>query len=119
MITGARVLDCIDSDGMLYFVVPEFQLSKALGHHASKVQRLKKQFSRDIKIVELKQTPIAFMASIIWPLDCEIKQDGASLTLIAKDRKTKALLIGRNAKNLSIITSIIQRHFDIQSVNIA
>ncbi len=115
-VTHTKVVDCFDLDGSVYFVVPDTTLGKAIGKGARHVHLLRKKLNKDVKIIEYKSDVLDFIKSLISPVKCEIIQEDHTIVLKTTERKTKALLIGRSAKNLHNLTTIVKRHFDVECI---
>ncbi|MBW2963217.1 NusA-like transcription termination signal-binding factor [Candidatus Woesearchaeota archaeon] len=118
-VTGASLKDCFEVDEMIYFVVESGQIGKAVGKGAINVKKLQHKFNKKIKIIEFNPDLLKFMANVIFPfkVDSITEADGV-VSLKSQDRQTKALLIGRNAKNLKIMTNVVKRYFTISQIKV-
>ena len=112
-ITHVQLKDCFeDSNHLLTFVVNYEDLGKAVGKKALFVKRLEELFKRKIKIVGFHPDVKEFVKYLIYPLRVSLVEvENEIMILQDEDRKTKSLLIGRNAQNLRNTESIIQRYF--------
>lgn len=112
-ITGVSVKDCFeDAFSLLTFVVDSEDLGKAIGKHAFHVQKLEHLLKRKIRILGFHSDLCQFVRNNIYPLRvASIEQTGSVLTLKDDDKKTKSLLIGRNALNLRNTETIVKRYF--------
>ena len=111
-ITHVSLKDCFeDKHGLLTFVVAVPDLGKAIGKGAVCVRRLEQLFKRRIRIIGFHPDLAQFVKYVIHPLQAIVEQEDTVLILKNEDRKTKSLLIGRNAQNLRNTESIIQRYF--------
>ena len=119
-LTQAEIKDCfVDKNDNIVFIVKENQIAKAIGKHGSNVKRLSEVLNRKIKIVEFNSNLLQFIRNMIRPLEIrEIKQDGPIVTIVGNDVKTKGLLIGRDAKNLRSLESVVKRYFQIGEIKI-
>ncbi len=112
-VTQVYVKDCFeDAFGLLTFVVDSVQLGKAIGKHALHIQKLEHLLKRKIRIIGFHPDVCQFVRNSIYPLHvASINQTGGMLTLQDNDKKTKSLLIGRNAQNLRNTEAIVKRYF--------
>jgi NusA-like KH domain protein len=119
-LTNTRLKDCfIDKNSLLFFVVEENQIAKAIGKKGVNVRNIKEKLNRKIKIVEFNSNLETFVANIIRPLTGnEIKVDDKIITIVGPDTKTKGLLIGRNGQNLRNYEEIVKRYFDINEIKV-
>ncbi len=120
-ITRTDVKDCIEEDDRLIFIVPQLQLRRAVGRDGANVKRIKKELNKRIKIVEYSPQITNFIRSLIMPLKAdEIIEDKETgiITIKSNDRKTKGLLIGKNAGNLRKYEEIVKRYFDINEIKV-
>jgi N utilization substance protein A len=119
-ITHARLKDCfIDDTDMLYFIVEEDDMGKAIGKNGYKAKMLEKVLNRKIKIVEFNSNLIQFIKNVIFPLRVkEIALVDGSVEIEVFDSKTRGLLIGRAAKNLHSLELIIKRHFKFNEIKV-
>ncbi len=118
-LTGARLKDCFEVDEIIYFVVDEGQIGKAVGKGAVNVKKLQEKLNKKIKIIEFNHDLIKFVKNLIFPLKVNsITEEEGIVELRSDDRQTKGLLIGRNAKNLKIMTDVVKRYFDIMEVKV-
>ncbi len=117
--THAEVKDCIENDERLIFIVMPLNLRKALGKDGNNIRRLNQEMHKKIKVVEYSDNIKEFIRSLIMPLKVDdITQEGKVITLKSNDRRTKGLLIGRNAHNLRQYEDIVKRYFDIDEIKV-
>ncbi len=120
-ITHVALKDCFeDKHHILVFVVDHKDLGKAIGKHAVVVKRLEQLLKKQVKILGFHPEIKEFVRYVIYPLQVSdaVLENGV-LTLRNDDRKTKSLLIGRNAQNLRNTEAIVQRYFsDVTEVKV-
>lgn len=117
-LTGTSVKDCIDNE-IMTFIVAENQIAQAIGKNGSNVRRVEHLLNRKIKIVEFNPNALKFIANYIYPIKAlEIKEENGVVFIKGEDTKTKGLLIGRDAKNLKTLQSVVQRHFNITEIKV-
>lgn len=120
-LTGAKIKDCVQTPELLYFVVQEGQIGIALGRHGSNIRRVEEVLNRKIKIVEFNPLLNQFIVNAIHPLQLENieESEDKTITLTARDMKTRGLLIGRGAQNLRRTEGLIKRYFEIKELRVA
>ena len=118
--TGAKVKDCIITEGGVTFIVDEGEIAKAIGKGGKNARELERMAKKKIKIAEFHKDLIQFIQNLIHPLELsEAKLDNEILLLHAKDLKTRGLLIGRNASNLRFFEAVTKRYFPIKEIKVA
>ena len=72
---------------------------------------------RKIKIVEFSSDVLQFIRNMIYPLKTkDIKNEEGIIKITGNDTKTKALLIGRESKNLKNLRNVVKRYFEINDI---
>lgn len=118
-ISGVDVKDCLITDQMAVFVVPEGDVGRAVGKGGINVRKLERTLNKKVKIVEYNPDPLRFVQKVVSPLQVEdISEEDGVITLVAKDLKTRGLLIGRGASNLRFFELIVKRFFPIKELKV-
>ena len=119
-ITRTRLKDCfIDDNQMLTFVVPSFQIGKAVGKNAVNVKKLENLLKRKIKIVGFNPSPTMFIKNLIYPVKADVEQQDNVIIIKANDTKSRAFLIGRNKTNLKNNLKITKKYFkEIEDIKV-
>lgn len=113
-ITGAPVKDCvIDKEtNSAYFVIEEGKAGVAIGKNGNSVKNAEKIIGKNIKIFEFSKDLSCFVRNLI-PKAVEVKirnENNKTLVEVRVEKKDKALIIGRNGKNLKILKELFQRN---------
>ena len=117
--TESDVKDCFEYDGVLYFVVAEGNLGKAVGKGGQTVRELQERLKKRIRVLEFHPNLVDFLRNVIYPLKADaIEENNGTIVLRSADRSTRALLIGRNAKNLNRVKDVANRYFTIQEIKV-
>jgi len=117
-LTQTKLKDCIINDKVI-FIVEENQIGKAIGKKGINVKKIENILKKKIKIAEFNSNVLQFIQNFIYPLKVkDIKEENKVITIIGPDTKTKGLLIGRDAKNLNNLKSIVKRYFDIDDIKV-
>jgi N utilization substance protein A len=116
--TGARVKDCISNERLI-FIVEENEIGKAIGKKGNNIKRLENVLKKKIRVVGFSHDVLQFIKNLLYPLQiANIENNDGCVTITGPDTKTKALIIGRDKKNLNNLTSIVKRYFDIGEIRV-
>ncbi|MFC1775057.1 NusA-like transcription termination signal-binding factor [Nanoarchaeota archaeon] len=118
-ITHVGLKDCIVSDKLLVFIVPENNIGKAIGKNGRNVRILEKALKRKVKIVEFSNDVKVFTKNLLMPLKTkDVIDDDNTIIVEPFDTITRGQMIGRNAQNLRYTEGLIKRHFPIKELRI-
>ena len=121
-LTKANVIDCMETDDKLVFVVEKGQGNTAVGHKGENVIRLSEMTGKNIQVVEYSDDPAQFVKNVFHiynPQKVEIEQRGnITHATVTVDPKLKGRAIGQAGKNLRIARDIVNRHHEIQSISV-
>lgn len=116
--TGAKVKDCIRNDKMV-FVIEENEMAKAIGKKGANVKRLEGMMKKKIRLVEFSSDLAQFVKNLAYPIEISnIENSDGIVTLFGKDTSTRAMLIGRERRNIGHITEIVKRYFDVKEIKV-
>ncbi len=122
-LTRTTVVDCVDAEDRLIFVVKEGDIGKAIGKKGENVAKLKRLMNKDIHIVEYADEPEKFVANVFRNYDVKgvaIEQRGdVTHATVTVDASKKGRAIGKEGRNLRVARDLIARHHSIQSVSVA
>ncbi len=123
-VTGARIIDCIEGDEIIVFIVNEGDISLAVGRRGEHIARLKKMFGKGVQMVEFSKDPKVFLKNMfrnykVSKVEIEEKDNGQTHATVHVDPKEKGRAIGKNARNLKRARNIIARHHSIESVSVS
>ena len=119
-VTHASLKDCfIGPLDIIYFIVEENDIGQAVGKSGNKAKMLEKILNRKIKIVEFNPDVLQFIKNLAFPLRIkEIRQDGATITIMPIDLTVRGQLIGRGGQSLRNMEQIVRRYFDIETIKV-
>lgn len=119
-LSGVKIKDCFfDNYGKVIFIVKENDIAKAIGRRGSNIKRFEEIFKKKAKVVEFSNNIEQFIRNYVAPIKVgEINVSSSVVTIHALDTKTRALVIGREGKNLENLTNILKRYFPIKEVKI-
>lgn len=116
--TGAKVKDCIMDQNPM-FIIEENEMAKAIGKKGANIKRLENMMKKSIRLVEFSSDVSKFIRNLAHPIEIlKIENDDGRVTLFGKDTGTRAMLIGRERKNLNRITEIVKRYFDVKEIRV-
>ncbi len=122
-LTRSTVVDCVDAQDRLIFVVREGDIGKAIGKKGESVAKLKRLFNKDIHVVEFSNDPKTFVSNVFRNYDVkkvEIEPRGdVTHATVTVDAAKKGRAIGKEGRNLRVSRDLIARHHPIQSVSVA
>jgi len=112
-LTKARIKDIFNSNGLL-IVVHFGDIGRAVGKNGANIKKYSYMINEKVRVVEFNKDPLIFLKNLIMPLKFDkIVQEEGFIRIYA-DTKTKALLIGRNQKNLEQYNKIFRKYFNIK-----
>ena len=121
-LTKTNVMDCMETDDKLVYVVEKGQGNTAVGHKGENVIRLSEMTGKNIQVVEYSDDPAQFVKNVFHiynPQKVEIEQrNNITHATVTVDPKLKGRAIGKAGKNLRIARDIVNRHHEIQSISV-
>ena len=122
-LTRTTVVDCVEAEDRLVFVVKEGDIGKAIGKKGENIAKLKRLLNKDIHVVEFSNEPEKFVANVFRNYDVkgvQIEQRGdITHATVIVDASKKGRAIGKEGRNLRMSRDLIARHHPIQSVSVA
>ncbi len=115
-LTGSHVLDVIDVDDQIFFVVGEDEYGLTVGKDGAKIKNVEKVFKKHIKIVEASKDLKTFIKNLMPEVKEIIITD--KKIRVKVDTKDRAKIIGKGGKNIKIIKELVKRMFEINDIKI-
>lgn len=112
--------DCIvDGDSnCVYFVVQEGKAGAAIGKNGTNVKHVQSAIKKDIKIFEYSSDLRTFVKNIIPQAnDIEVEEEGRKVS-IRVDRGSKAMIIGRDGRNIKLFKELLQRNHNVGDLTV-
>lgn len=115
-LTRSKVKDCyINQNKQVVFVVEAGEAGKAIGKNGVNVRRISDKLKKNIKVIEFNPDVVKFIANAICPLKSErIYQEDNVVNITTNGPRLKALLIGRDRRNLKALQELISKYFDVE-----
>ena len=117
-VSRVRPSDCFNYGSYLVFVVPQEQLSRAIGQSGTNAKKVSSTINRKIKIISYSGNKEDFVEAIISPIKFnELKFEDGTLSIKA-GLQSKALIIGKNSTRLKELKGILDRYFKIEAIRV-
>ncbi|MBI2650026.1 NusA-like transcription termination signal-binding factor [Candidatus Woesearchaeota archaeon] len=116
--TGAKVRDCIANEKLI-FIVEENEMGRAIGKNGANIKRIENKLRKKIKLVEFSNDVLQFVKNIVYPAEIvDVRQENDGIIIHAKDTHARAMLIGRERRNINHLRGIVRRYFDINEIKV-
>lgn len=120
-VTHAGIKDCIidPSNNSVYFVVQNGKAGAAIGKNGANVKHVESMIKRDVKIFEFSEDLETFVKNLIPQAnEVKIEKDGEGGTVveIKVDRSSKAMIIGRDGRNIKLFKELLQRNHNVNDL---
>ena len=121
-LTGAGVKDCLvdNNNSIVYFVIDEGEIGKAIGKNGSSVKNTERLIKKVVKIFEFSDNAEKFIRNLIPQINSlKLKtENGRNVVDVWVDKKDKAVVIGRDGKNLKIYKELLHRNHAISEITV-
>jgi N utilization substance protein A len=117
-VTGAPVKDCVTDNNTVYFIIEEGKVGIAIGKNGNSVRHAERMIGKTIKIFEFSNELSRFVKNLI-PQATEVKirnESERTIVEIRVEKKDRALVIGRDGKNLNLFKQLLQRTYGINDL---
>lgn len=108
-LTNSSVMDCMEDNGDIYFVVGEGQYGLAVGKNGAKIKNAERAFKKSIKLIEYSPDIEQFIKNMIHDAQ-HIKSEGGMVHVKIKPAD-RSRVIGRNGSNIRIMNHFLKRLF--------
>lgn len=117
-LTGVNVRDCLidEKSNTVFFVVEEGQIGLAIGKNGRSVRNAEKIIKKRIKVIEFSKDLSTFVRKVIpHVVDVTIrnKENKTTTVEVRVEKRNKAIVIGRDGKNLKLYRELLQRNFNV------
>ena len=116
--TGAKVKDCI-LNGKIIFIIEENEMGKAIGKNGANIKKMERLLKKKIKLAEFSNDALQFVRNLCYPAEIsDAKLEDGIVTINGRDTSTRAMLIGRERRNINNLTEIVKRYFDVKEIKV-
>lgn len=117
-----NIIDMVEEEDKLTFIVEKGQLGLALGKGARNLQTLKNVFNKEIKILEYDDDVERFIRNLFKPhqvesVALESEEDGIFARVTVKP-EDKGKAIGKAGRNINVVRQLARRHHNIQELKV-
>ena len=72
-----------------------------------------------IKLVEFSNDVSEFVKNLVYPIEVvDVKHEDGNIILQVKDTNAKAMLIGRERRNINNLANTVKRYFDVREIKV-
>ena len=118
--TPVMVKDCVvdDEGNCIYFVVEEGKVGNAIGKNGTNVKNVEHVVKKSVKVFGFSDDLKVFVKNLIPQANSiEVKEDGEGKTIEIKvDAGNKAVVIGREKKNIRLFKELLRRSHNVGEI---
>ena len=118
-LTGTLVKDCVidDMNNIVYFVIEEGKIGIAIGKNGGSVRNAEHLIKKTIKIFEFSGDLNCFIKNLIpQASEVKIKNENGVMVEVRVDKKDKAVVIGREGRNLKVFKELLGRNHGVNGL---
>lgn len=119
-VTKAPVKDCFvnDSNDTVYFIVDEGKIGLAIGKNGKSVKNIEHLIKKSVKVFEFSKDLVTFAKNLIpYVTGASVKTKGNEIIVeVNVDKKNKAMVIGRDRKNLDLYKKVLMRTHGVTNI---
>jgi len=118
--TRAPIIDCIERNNRITFIVAKGKLGKAVGKEARNIRRLEKIFKKEVRFVEYDDDKRQFIVNLFKPfkLDKVVVNEEENRVSVVVNMRDKGKAIGKDGRNIKILREIAKRAHGIQEIKV-
>lgn len=120
-LTGVGPRDCLIEPDRLVFVIPVGEMSDAIGPGGRTVERVGDAFDRTVELVEYAETAEAFVANALAPAAVRgvtISEQNDRVAYVEVESADRGVAIGTDGQNIDAARQLVERHYDIDDVQL-
>jgi len=115
-ITRARVIDCLENEIAIFFVVEKGMRILALGVRGERLERLQRIFGKKVRVIEYSENLEEFVRNLVP--EAQKIEIADKLVRIRVSKYHRPRVIGKDKRNLMIIQGFLKRLFNIEEVKV-
>lgn len=120
-ITKSQVMDYVNDDNTLYFVIKTDNFMKLIGRDGVMIKEIKRKMNQNLILYKYSDNLEEFTKNLIpvpvKKLDVTEHENNRTIT-VEIEKRNKGLLIGRGGKTINIIKTFLKRQFNIDNIKI-
>ncbi|MCD6473407.1 MAG: NusA-like transcription termination signal-binding factor [Thermoplasmata archaeon] len=119
-LTRAPIIDCIERDNRITFIVAKGKLGKAVGKEASNIKKLEKFFKKEVRFVEYDEDKKQFVINLFKPfkVDRVVVDEEKNKVSVVVNERDKGKAIGKDGRNIKILREIAKRQHGINELKV-
>lgn len=121
-VTKTYIIDCLNSNDRIIFIVQKGQLGAAIGIKAKNLEKLRGLFKKSIKFIEFDEDKEKFIYNLFKPYKISsvlLETNGnETIAKVEVEISDKSKIIGKDGRNIEIIRQLAKRHHLIKDVQI-
>ena len=114
--TKAHVKELFENNNSYIFIVEQGNMKKALGKQGQNIHRFSAMIRKKVKVVEFNPDGILFLKNLLYPLAPRTIEKQENCLVVTADSKPKALLIGRDRRNLNWYSKVLKDYFKLNII---
>jgi len=116
-VTGATVKDCVLNGDVVYYVIDEGKVGMAIGKNGASVKHAERMIGKTVKLFEFSPELAKFVKNLVpQAMDVKVKNEEGLVIEIKVDKKNRALVIGRDKKNLNLYKELLHRNYNVNDL---
>lgn len=132
-VTNVEVIDAVDEEERLVFVVDEEALGKAIGRDAHNLETLSDKTGKDVEVVGYTEDTEDFVHNLFHKVtlesvtieesDGEDGEDGDDgdverIAYVVPEEESKGRAIGEGGRNVDLARELARRHSDLDDIKV-
>ncbi|RLF47603.1 MAG: NusA-like transcription termination signal-binding factor [Thermoplasmata archaeon] len=120
VLIGTPIIDCIERDNRITFIVGKGKLGKAIGKEARNIKKLEGIFKKEVRFVEYDDDKKQFIINLFKPFKLEkivINEEENRVSVVVNARD-KGKAIGKEGRNINILREIAKRQHGIEEIKV-
>jgi len=111
-----KTSNCFIYNNIIFFAVPKFMISKAIGRNALNIRKIEEQTGKKIRIIEEPhgiESAERFISDIVAPVGFKSIEIKDNCFVITAGSSNKAALLGRNKRRFDELRQILLDNFGL------
>lgn len=115
-VTNVDVVDCVQDDESIYFLVEPGKAGAAIGKEGKKIEKVGGMLNKRVKVFEYGDDEKEFVKNMIIESNkIEIQEDTA---FVSVDRSDRGKVIGSDGNNINKVRTLIRRNSDLEDIKL-
>src|SRR3989344_594211 len=112
-LTKSKIKDCFVNN-IILFIVEDGYIGRAVGRKGRNVTMISRLIKKRIKLVEFNKSIEIFVKNLIYPIQGKIYKEDNLVCIELNKSSDKAIILGRDKKNLQEMQNIVSNYFDVK-----